>query len=258
MFSKHSSVGLVLGGGGARGFFHVGVIKAIQKLGIKISKVSGTSIGAVVGVLYATNPQIDMENLASELDYFTIIKTMAFKTRESSTLGVEALLRSYVPQTDFSELKIPFVFNAVDINKKREVVFDSGELFPGLLATIAIPGIFPPVEVDGKFLVDGGVINNVPISLIKDTDELIVSDITGPIKEVSNKSLAIDVLYSSVALMQHHIAQEEIKKAKTQKIDYLNLDDDEIFILDFRKENYMKLIDRGYEAMMDSYFELKK
>jgi NTE family protein len=247
------SVGLVLGGGGARGFFHVGVIKAIQELGITIDKISGTSIGAIIGAMYAANPQIDLENIAFELDYFKIIKAMAFGTDSSNTRGIESILKIYIPSTDFSELKIPFSFNATDINQKKEIIFDQGQLFPGLLATIAVPGVFPPVMIDDKYLMDGGVINNIPVSLIRDTDELIVSDITGPIKMVDNRTLALDVLYSSVAFMQYHIGQKEIKDVKNQKITYLHLNDDEIFILDFRKENYMKLIDLGYKTMMEKY-----
>lgn len=252
-FTKNT-VGLVLGGGGARGFFHVGVIKAIQELGIKIDKISGTSIGAVIGALYAANPQIDLEELTRELDFFSIIKTMTLGTKNSSNRGIESLLKSYILATNFEDLKISFCFNATDINQKEEVVFSQGSLFPGLLAAIAVPGVFSPVEIDKKYLIDGGVINNVPISLVKNTEKIIAVDITGPIKKVNHKTLAIDVLYSSIALMQLHISQEEIKKSTTQKITYLNLDDDQTFIFDFRKKNYQALINLGYQAMMKSKF----
>ncbi len=258
MLSTKKSLGLVLGGGGARGFFHVGVIKAIQELGIKIDKVSGTSIGAIIGAIYATDPQIDLEKIVSELDYLKMLKTSAFGTGESSTRGIEPLLRSFIPVTNFSELKIPFSFNATDINQKEEIIFNHGSLFPGLLAAISIPGVFSPVKIEERYLIDGGVANNLPISLVKDTNNLIISDITGPIKKIDNNTSAPDVLYSSVAFMQLRIGQEEIKKLKNQKITYLNLTDNNIFILDFRKRNYQKLIDLGYQAMMDSnFFNLK-
>lgn len=251
--NTEKSVGLVLGGGGARGFFHAGVIKAIQELKIKISHISGTSIGAILGAMLAANPQIDMESVSEELDYFKILKAMAFGSDNSNTRGIESILKIYIPQNDFSELKIPLSFNATDINKRKEIIFDKGPLFPALLATIAVPGVFPPVLIDEKYLVDGGVINNVPVSLVQNTEELIVSDITGPIKNVDDKTLALEVLYSSVAFMQYHIGQEEIKKIDGKQITYLNLDDREIFIFDFRKENYMKLMDMGYRAMMEKY-----
>jgi NTE family protein len=252
MSSPKNSIGLVLGGGGVRGFFHIGVIKAIQQQGITINKISGTSIGAVVGAMYAANPAIDLEKLASELDYFTMIKTMAFGTKNSSARGIEPLLRTYIPVNNFSQLKIPLSFNATDINHRQEIVFQEGSIYPGLLAAISIPGVFPPVKVGHKFLVDGGVINNVPISLINDTEKLIVSDITGPIKKIDNHTLALDVLYSSIAFMQSHAGQAEIGKITRQKIIYLNLDDDTTFILDFRQKNYRALIDLGYQSMMKS------
>lgn len=253
LFFNKKSTGLVLGGGGARGFFHIGVIKAIQKLGIKIDKISGTSIGAIVGAIYAANPRIDFEKLASELDYLKILKIMAFGTKDSSTRGLEPLLRSYIPANYFSDLKIPFSFNATNINQKEEVIFDHGPLFPGLLAAISVPGFFPPIKVNDQYLVDGGVINNVPMSLIKNTSSLTVSDITGPIKKVEPKTLSIDVLYSSIALMQFHTGQEEIKKIKNQKITYLNLDDDKVFIFDFRKKNFQSLINLGYQAIIKAF-----
>ncbi len=71
--------------------------------------------------------------------------------------------------TTFQELKIPFCFNASDINQRKEVISNQGSLFPGLLAAIAVSGVFPPVKINEKYLVDGGVINNLPVSLIKDT-----------------------------------------------------------------------------------------
>ncbi len=123
--------------------------------------------------------------------------------------------------TTFQELKIPFCFNASDINQRKEVISNQCSLFPGLLAAIAVPGVFPPVKINEKYLVDGGVINNLPVSLIKDTKELIITDITGPIKKMDYKTLITDVLYSSVSLMQLRIGEEEMKKAKTQKIIYL-------------------------------------
>jgi NTE family protein len=253
-FFGKKTVGLGLGGGGARGFFHMGVVKAIQEKGIKIDKIAGTSIGAVVGAMYAANPDIDFEKIAAELDYFKILKTIGFGLKDGSGKGIEALLKSLLPVTDFSELKIPFGFTTTDINRKKEVVFNQGPLFPGLLATVSIPGIFPPVKVDENYLVDGGVLNNVPVSLVSSTNKLIVSDITGSIKAVDDKSKSFDVIYSSISLMQYHGVEEDMRRIKNQKVTYLHLKDNDTFMLDFRKKNYQKLIDLGYRAMMESGF----
>lgn len=254
MFFTKKRIGLVLGGGGVRGFFHIGVIKAIQHLGIKLDRISGTSIGAVIGTIYAANPEVDFDKLVSEIDYLKMIKAGAFGTKDSSARGIEPILKSFVKVTNFSDLKIPLSFNATDINQKEEVMFNQGPIFPGLLAAISIPGVFPPINIEERYLVDGGVINNLPVSLINDANRLIISDITGPIKRIDGKTSPPDALYSSIAFMQHHIGLEEIKKLKNRKVTYLNLDDENIFILDFRKQNYQKLIDLGYQAMMTSNF----
>lgn len=241
-----------MGGGGARGFFHMGVIKAIQEKGIRIDKIAGTSIGAVVGAMYAANPQINFEKITAEFDYLKIIKAMAFGVTDGSSRGAASLAKSLIPATDFSDLKIPLCFNATDINQRKEVVFCRGPLFPAMAAAIAIPGVLAAEKIGDKYLVDGGVLNNVPVSLNNKVKRLIVSDITGPIKRIDDKTTGIDMLYGSIALMQYHTGQEEIKKLRFQTITYLHLKDDDTFILDFRKKNYQKLIDLGYRAMMES------
>lgn len=243
------TTGLVLGGGGARGFFHMGVIKAIQELGIEISQISGTSIGAVIGAIYAANPGIDFEKVAREIDFLKLTQTLVLATQKKSN-KIEAFLKNYIKVENFNELKIPLIFNATDINQKEEIVFSRGKIFPGLLASVSIPGVFPPIEINKKHLVDGGVVNNVPVSLLKPVSRYIVSDITGPIKVIDDKTSGLDVLYSSIALMQQNNSFEKMKHINKQKIVYLPLNDHKVFVLDFRKKNYQSLIDLGYQSMM--------
>jgi len=247
MFNK--KIGLVLGGGGVRGFFHMGVIKALQELNIKIDEISGTSIGAIVGVMYAANPEINFEKIAEDLDFLKLIQMMAWVNTKDSTENLEKFLKKYIEVENFSDLKIKFKFNASDVNQKKEIVFDKGKIFPVIIASISIPGIFKPLKCGENFLVDGGVTNNIPITLIDKSKKIIVSDITGPIKKINEKTLATDVLYSSIAVMQQEISLEKAKNIR-KKIIYLNLDDDKTFILDFRKKNYQYLMDMGYKAVM--------
>lgn len=250
IFYKRRSVGLVLSGGGARGFFHMGVIKALQELNIKIDYISGTSIGAVVGAVYAADPQVDFEKISREIDFLKLSKALLLATRNNYKNSIENFLRNYLKVDNFLDLKIPLVFNATDVNRKKEVVFNKGKLFPALVASVSIPGIFHPVEIGDRFLVDGGVINNVPILLLPPVSKIIVSDITGPIKKIDEKTSAANVLYSSVALMQQIISMQKISFFKRRKIVYLNMKENKTFILDFRKKNYQKLIDLGYETLM--------
>jgi len=237
-----------LGGGGARGFFHMGVIKALQELNVKIDEIVGTSIGAIIGVIYAANPKVDFEKIAQDLDFLEIIQILALVKTKNLNKNIEKFLKKYVPAENFNDLKIKCRFNATDINQRKEVIFDNGKIFPALIGSISIPGVFRPLKYEEKYLVDGGVSNNIPITLIEKTKKILVSDITGPIKIIDEKTLATDVLYSSIAMMQQEISLEKAKNIKKEII-YLNLDDDKTFILDFRKKNYQYLIDLGYESV---------
>jgi len=261
MFNRNK-IGLVLGGGGARGFFHMGVIKGLQEMGVKINEISGTSIGAVVGLMYAADPKIDFEKVASELGFFKLVQNFILN-KTLRPLGtsldreaiLEKILKNYIKVNDFDELKIKTRFNATDINNNQEVIFEKGRIFPGIMASISIPGVFPPLKYQDRFLVDGGVMNNIPITLIKNSNKILVSDITGPIKKVNEKSLGADILYSSFAMLQR---SNSLQKAKdiNKKIIYLTLDDDKTFILDFRKKNYQYLIDLGYKSVMERRKEI--
>lgn len=248
-------IGLVLSGGGARGFFHMGIIKALQELNIEVEEIAGTSVGAIVGVIYAANPKIDFEKMANKLDFLEIFKILALVKTKDINKNIEEFFKKYVAVENFSDLKIKCRFNATDINQRKEIVFENGKIFPALIGSISIPGVFKPLKYEEKFLVDGGVSNNIPITLIDKPKKILVSDITGPIKKIDEKTLATDVLYSSIALMQQKISQEKAKNIK-KKIIYLNLDDDKTFILDFRKKNYQYLIDMGYESVMKIKNEL--
>ncbi len=242
-------IGLVLGGGGARGFFHMGVIKGLQELNVKIDEIAGTSIGAIIGIIYAANPKIDFEKVATELDFLEIFKILALVKNKDLNKNIEEFLKKYIVVENFSDLKIKCRFNATDINQRKEIIFENGKIFPALIGSISIPGVFKPLKYEEKYLVDGGVSNNIPITLIDKAKKILVSDITGPIKKIDEKTLAADVLYSSIAVMQQKISLEKAKNIKKEII-YLNLDDDKTFILDFRKKNYQYLIDMGYDSVM--------
>ena len=252
IFFKNKKIGLVLGGGGARGFFHLGVIKGLQELGVKIEEISGTSIGAVVGLIFAANPAADFEKIAKEMDFFELSKAMVLGMGSKDKKDIEVFLKKYIGVDNFEELKIKTRINATDINSRNEIVFDNGKIYPAAIASISIPAIFPPVKYQDKFLVDGGISNNVPITLIEDCDRIIVSDISGPIKTIDEKTLAADVLYSAFAMMQQNLSWEKASKLKNKEILKIVLEDDKTFILDFRKKNYEYLFDLGYKSIMEA------
>ena len=255
MFGQQK-IGLVLGGGGGRGFFHMGVIKALQELGVKIEEISGTSIGAVVGLMYAANPKIDFEAEAQGLDFFKVIQMIALGLNKKSFGPLEDFLKSYIKVEDFKELKIKCRFNASDINSNEEVVFENGKIFPAILGSIAIPGIFPPLAYENRYLVDGGIVNNLPINLISKANKIIASDISSPGKRIDEKSSIIDVLTTAMVAMQISNSLEKAKKMRNKKIIYLSSAKANTAVLDFRKKNYQHLIDLGYQSIMEKKKEI--
>jgi NTE family protein len=174
-------VGLVLGGGGARGFAHIGVMRALEEKGIEPVAVSGCSIGGIIGALVANGFGADeIHRIFSELDWFKIFDW----SRMGSLLGgkgIAGLLEKRLPQT-FSGLKMPLRVTAVDVQEGRLVTLWEGALVPALRATSAIPGFFSPVEMNGRVLVDGGLLDNVPVGEIRSMTHApaIAVDVTPP------------------------------------------------------------------------------
>jgi|GEM_PF-644619 len=163
--------GLALGGGGARSLAHVGMIKVLEEEGITVDYVSGCSFGAVIGALYARG-----ETYASIMKllekYFGRLSKTIFDPRIPFVSfyrgqNIERMLREAFGDQNIEELHIPFVTTAVDLLSGKEHVFDSGPIWEAVLASMSLPGIFPPRKVGNLLLADGGILNNVPDSLIR-------------------------------------------------------------------------------------------
>ena len=171
-------VALVLGGGGAKGAAHVGVLKYIEKSGIPIDMVVGTSIGSIVGGLYA------MGYNSQQLD--SLFRSQEWMNMFAGSIMGDSIVRPLRRLTedrgrqDFDQLSIPFRCVAVDVKRIREVVLSEGDLAQAMRASMAIPLVFKPVKMDGMTLVDGGVLNNLPVDVARDmgADIVIAVDLT--------------------------------------------------------------------------------
>lgn len=163
---QRPKVGLVLGGGGARGAAEVGVLQVIEEIGIPIDYVAGTSIGAIVGAFFANGIKADsIESLFKSQDWSRVFSG-SFLLNRSIEVYLEEV--GYLPDSmSFDKLSIPFRCVAVDIKKVEEIVLDSGSVARAIHASMAIPGVFKPVEWRGRRLVDGGVLNNLPVDVVK-------------------------------------------------------------------------------------------
>ncbi|RKX84804.1 MAG: phospholipase, partial [Spirochaetes bacterium] len=177
--TKKKDVSLVLSGGGARGIAHIGVIEELEKQGYNIKSISGTSMGALVGGIYAIGKMQEYKNWIYTLDKLEVFKLLDF------TLSIQGLvkgdrvfnkMREFIPDMNIEDLKINYAATATDLIEKKEVVFTRGSIFDAIRASVSIPTVFTPVETENSLLVDGGVIDNIPISHVKRTknDILIV------------------------------------------------------------------------------------
>ena len=189
-------IALVLGGGAARGFAHVGVIRALEQEKIPIDMVVGTSVGGLIGAIYAADvSSFDLEWTAFQLEkddlfdfgVMNAVAGMGFAKGDK----LEAWVKGHIKTTNIENLKIPFAAVATDLNWGYKVVLDHGSVARAIRASAAIPGVFQPVQHQGKILVDGGVVDNIPISVAKakGADIVIAVDISGNLGNTSITNL---------------------------------------------------------------------
>lgn len=170
-------IGLALGAGSARGLSHIGVLKAFDDAGIKPVFIAGTSIGSMIGAAYASGNLENMEKFMRKIDVRKMMSYCDFTfPRQALMEGdrIMELIKELIPARDFNELVVPFSAVACDIHTGEQVVFDSGNLHKAVRASISLPGIFLPVSHEDRWLVDGGLVNPVPVSIVRDFDVDIV------------------------------------------------------------------------------------
>jgi NTE family protein len=172
-------ISLVLSGGGARGYTHIGVIKELKKAGFKIISISGTSMGALIGALEACGKLEIYENWVKNLDVLDLLKFLNNPFSKEGWLNSDKIfnkIKELVGDYNIEGLPIKFTAVATDLNKKKEVWFQKGPLWDAVKASASIPGIFPPVKIDNMQLVDGGVLNLMPVApVMSDMSDLIIA-----------------------------------------------------------------------------------
>jgi len=229
-------VALVLSGGGARGIAHIGVIEELEKHGFKISSVSGTSMGAIVGGVFALGKMEEYKNWLYTLDKLKLFRLVDFTFRTQGLVKGDKLMnaiRAFIADANIEDLKIPYAAVAADIINKKEVVFTKGSIFEAIRASMAIPTVFTPVKTETGLLVDGGVINNIPINHVKRTpnDILIAVNVNAdvpidkpPVETVPTPSIyqqKLKKIYDQLNIMQPSDSKE--KPGSEEKLGYFNL-----------------------------------
>ncbi|MBZ9920772.1 MULTISPECIES: patatin family protein [unclassified Mesorhizobium] len=174
---KKTGISLALGGGCARGWAHIGVLRALDEAGIEVSMIAGTSIGALVGGCYLAGKLDELEEFARSLTRRRIFGLLDLNLRGSGLFGgmkLDARLREHVAGIRFEDLSKPFVAVASEIRTGHEIWLSNGSLITAMRASYALPGVFEPVTCNGRVLVDGALVNPVPVSVCRAYEQPLV------------------------------------------------------------------------------------
>ena len=180
-------VGLALGGGTALGFSHIGVLESLEKNKIKIDYLSGTSMGAVIAALYASGMSIrDMKEITTTTRWENLVD---FKLPDRGILSgdkIEKFLRVLLKNKQFKDLNIPLAVVATDIYNGEKIIFKKGDVASAVRASISLPNIFVPFEYNNRVLIDGGIVDPIPVDIAKSmgADIVIATDLSVPVKNV--------------------------------------------------------------------------
>jgi len=285
--TKNISVGLALSGGGAKGFAHIGVLKVLEEEGIPVHMITGTSMGSVVGSLYAIgytpseiedialstdwsilfndSYQINPQNIANSVsNKDTYLFTFPYKGRRLSlptglidgqniAMLLYRLMLPYHDVRDFSKLPIPFASVATNLSTGEAHTFTKGYLPDAVRASIAIPTIFKPVTIEGQIYIDGGIARNIPAEDVQKlgADLVIASDVGEPVKPVDSLNTFVDVLFQSVGFHQ-----QESDLQQRQLTDFYIRPDINSFS-SFSYNNVQAIIKRGEQAARKMVPEIK-
>lgn len=214
---KKRRVALVLAGGGARGVAHIGAIEELEERGFEIAAVAGTSMGALIGGMYASGHLDAFKKWMCSLDKYKVFGLVDFTISSEGLVKGDRVIHAMeelVPDVRIEQMPVPFAAVAADLLTGREVVFDHGGLYEAIRASISIPSVFQPVRRDGMVLIDGGTVNPLPLNRVRreEGDLLVAVDVSAPFgadpTTRANASLNYyKVLIASSQIMQQHITQ---------------------------------------------------
>ncbi len=244
MNKRGKKIGLALGSGSARGWVHIGVINALEEAGITIDYVAGTSIGSLIGGVFVSGKLKKLEVFARKMNRKTTVQYFDMAYSANGLLDgkkMEKLLESEFIKKKIDSSSISYTAIATDLNTGKEVRFKRGDFIRAIRASVSIPGILTPVKYKNQYLVDGGLVNPLPVSAVQDMGADIViavdlnaqitnkklkrkSDSKSIIKNVERKVIQkidrwmgkrgpniFDVIINSINIMQHEITKDNLK-----------------------------------------------
>jgi NTE family protein len=192
-------LGLALSGGASRGIAHVGVLKALRDNHIEINCISGTSIGALVAALYAFGvPVEDLHRQALEMSWLKISSLRFSRTALLSNKVIGEIIENFIGDTTIESSPIPLAIVATDISTGKKIVLRKGNIARAVMASSAIPGIFAPLKIDGRWLVDGFLVENVPISPLQEMGaEVIVGVSLSTLKAYREPNRIVNIIMNA-------------------------------------------------------------
>ena len=214
-------IGIALGGGGAKGFAHLGVLRVLRDAGIDFDIVTGTSIGALVGVIYASGGIDEFEEYAANISRAELAIRLGPTWPGAGLFTgdyIEKLLNDFVPEKNIEELKKPFAALSVDLKKAEVITFTEGDLRRAVHASVSIPGLFKPIIYKDKGLVDGGVLESVPVAAARNLGARVVIAVD-LLADISNSTDQEEGNWSIVEIVQRSsiIAQRQINQFRYEK-----------------------------------------
>jgi NTE family protein len=273
---------LVLMGGGSRGLAHIGILDVLQKNGLSPDIIVGTSMGAVIGGLFASGisptklkeiandfdinnfierPNVPFLSKKNQLSVLDFLMLESYKSKLLKKLGLnredkmEAYLKNLIGEICIEELPVKFVCNAVDLISGKEIIFEKGKLYKALRATMSLPIIFEPTSIDDMLLLDGGVLNNAPVGIAKNLDahKVILVDVHRDIKEVPKEEIknTFQLLHRMVETMVAYKTDEKVKRA-----DLVIRVDLEIDALDY--SDSLRIVETGENIASENIDKIKK
>lgn len=233
---------LILSGGGARGIAHLGVVQALRERGIQPDVISATSSGAFVGAMLAYGYEpMDVLKIIRETSFYPYFRIAIGTSGILHMRKMENVFRRFIPENTFESLRIPLVVTATDIVSGEEVHFRSGELALPVLASCCIPGLFSPMYYDGHELVDGGVVNNLPVEPVMNEASYLIGSHCNPFNLDRPLKRTTEIVYRSLILAMHTKTKARLARCDLQ-IEPPALSRFGIF--DFRKAD--QLFETGY------------
>lgn len=242
-------IGLALGGGAVLGAAHIGVLRALEEMDVQVSFITGTSIGAFVGALFAFgNTSKEIEEIALDLNWMDISGIAIFENGLLSNAKLGKLMEKSLGEKEIEDADIPLAVITTDITNGDKVVLNKGSVAHAVMASTCIPGVFSPVEFDEKLLVDGGIVENIPIDTVKKMGADYVIGVDLNARKTFNKPDSIlDVMINSF-----HFTLKTAAKYQTQNADLLITPDLSEFNM-VSTDHIKELIEQGYQDAKEQF-----